>query len=199
MKIMAAASVRGRYVALLTAFLFTAELNSISHADRLLGASDREEAAQVRVAARTLADRGFALARHGQFWRAITFFNDAIAMDSSYSPAYYWRAGAFLQMKDFARALPDLNKVLELDPNYAAALNDRAFARWQTGDLVGALSDLNCCIALRADWGLPFANRAALKAIMGDSEGEAVDLSEALGLDPSLAKPNEQSFVRRIK
>jgi tetratricopeptide (TPR) repeat protein len=188
---------RTRRVALFFALLLNAELNFLSQADsRALAAEDSlEDMFQARLAARGLADRGFLLAREGEFQRALILFNAAIENDPTYSPAFYLRAAMQLKISDFAGAIPDLDKVIALDPNYSAALNDRGFARWQTGDLSGALKDFDRCIALRSDWGLPYANRAALKQILGDTAGALEDLHEALRIDPSLASPNERSLA----
>jgi len=44
-------------------------------------------------------------------------FEIAISLNSSYSSIYYYRAGAYENMKDYEKAISDYNKAIELKSN----------------------------------------------------------------------------------
>lgn len=162
-------------------------------------AMQREEAHTMRMTARVIVDRAFVLARDGELERAINLFGSAVEFDPSFAPAFYYRAGARLRVRDFTGAIPDLDRVIELDPNYAIAWNDRGYARRQIGDLTGALADFDQAIVLQPDLALGYANRAELKSKLGDTIGEFADAAQALQLDPSLGAPSGPVIARRIE
>jgi len=143
----------------------------------------REVAFRNRMAARTLADRGFLLAKAGDYQRALTVLAGAIEIDAGYAPARYFRAATYLRLLDYSAAISDLDRLIELDPNYPAAWNDRAFARRQIGDVAGASGDWDHCIALDPAWALPYANRSELRLSQGDVAGAINDFDRALALD----------------
>jgi len=155
----------------------------------------KEAAFQNRMAARTLADRGFLLAKEGDYQRALTVLAGAIEIDGGYAPARYFRAATRLRMLDYSAAIIDLDIVIELDPNYPAAWNDRGFARRQVGDVAGASNDWDHCIALDPTWALPYANRSEMRYTQGDVAGAIDDFNRALALDPRLAVTPEPALA----
>ena len=49
---------------------------------------------------------------------AIPYFNKAITLDSAYAPAYYNRARAYMECKEYAKAIADYTTAIKLDPQH---------------------------------------------------------------------------------
>jgi tetratricopeptide (TPR) repeat protein len=149
----------------------------------------RGAAYEARCAARAAADEGFFLGRRGDFGAAREKLSRAIEADPGFSPAYRLRAGACLQMRDWAGAIVDLDQLIILDPNDAEIFNERGFARRQLGDLQGAHDDFDRCIGLGAELALAYANRAEVEEKLGDDRDAAADIARAQSLAPAPVHP----------
>src|SRR4051812_23372426 len=61
------------------------------------------------------------------FEEALADFNEAIKLDSRYTPAWYNRAISKYGSKDYTGALADCNYFITQQPNYAVAYDVRGF------------------------------------------------------------------------
>jgi tetratricopeptide (TPR) repeat protein len=80
---------------------------------------------QVNLRAVLLTNRGFSYFRLSHVEECITDCTEAIALDPSYTKAYYRRALAYEQQEEFESAVSDLEKCFELDPAMKVAEKNR--------------------------------------------------------------------------
>src|SRR5258708_10145243 len=86
--------------------------------------------------------------RKGKLERAIDDYNQAIQLNPNYSWAYYRRAQAYSNRREFARAIRDYDETIRLDPGNAKAFNDRGFAYASQGDLDRAIGDYSQAVRI---------------------------------------------------
>lgn len=83
----------------------------------------------------------------------------AITKDASIKEAYYFRACAYDDLKEFDRAIDDCNEAIRLDSEYAAAYNCRGVIYAKKGDLDQAISNYDIAIKLDPKFDLVRNNR----------------------------------------
>ncbi len=88
--------------------------------------------------------RGAAKAHLGDYSGALTDYNKAIEINSSYVDAYYNRGVLRENIKDYSGALADYTKAIEINPSYADAYYSRGLVKANSkehGDLKDACED----------------------------------------------------------
>ena len=78
----------------------------------------------------------------GEIQEALDAFNETLALNDSFAPAYWGRARAQLAQNPNTDITADLNKAIELDPNFREAYLDRAAYWLRQGEYELALQDL---------------------------------------------------------
>lgn len=91
-----------------------------------------------------LLKMGTDLADRNNWEDAMLWYNKSLELNPNNSNAYYDRAAAKYNLKDYRGAILDCNKVIGLDKNYAEAYYIRAMAY---GSL-GVQYKENCCLDL---------------------------------------------------
>ena len=122
--------------------------------------------------------------------------------------AYIMRAGANLQLQDYAKALADVEQALKLDPNSASAYHIRSEVRRQMGDARGAREDARKAASFTNRQRIEYANktlqrnpnstqalqiRAEARYQVQDYQGALEDYNQFL----TLKKDNSWMYVRR--
>jgi tetratricopeptide (TPR) repeat protein len=77
--------------------------------------------------ARDYYNRGDASYRDGNYDMAISAYDQALAIDSSYAAAYNNRGAAWDKKGEYGRAIADYGQALRLDPNLACAYRNLAW------------------------------------------------------------------------
>jgi predicted Zn-dependent protease len=98
-------------------------------ADMLLEDGQLEEGKKVLAALppgalsdpNTIINLGIRFVNNDQPEEAWKYFNDAVAIDGNFAPAYYYRGIAALQLKKMKEAKADLQKVIEISPDSSEA------------------------------------------------------------------------------
>ena len=75
--------------------------------------------------------------------KAIYYYNKAIELNPNFDHAYYMRATAKYELKDYSGALEDYNKAIELNPKYADIFYNRGIIETKLKDYSGALEGDN--------------------------------------------------------
>lgn len=78
----------------------------------------------------------------GDFRGAIANCTDVLQNDSQLTTAYYYRANAWLGLRDTDRAIEDYTRIIQLDPKDATAYSNRGIAWYSKGDYEQAVRDL---------------------------------------------------------
>jgi tetratricopeptide (TPR) repeat protein len=124
-----------------------------------------------------------------KFGEALVLFNRAIQLDDLFAEAYYKRASAKAQLKDYDNALNDFNKAIKINPQYVAAYHDRGNLKEHfLNDYKDAISDYNSAIKLDPNYALSYYSRGRIKNLHFKEYREALlDYDTAITLDPQVA------------
>jgi outer membrane protein TolC len=93
--------------------------------------------------------------------------------------AYFQRAYAYIERKEYDRAIVDLDEAIRLDPTYAIAYNERGYAHNQLGHYAQGLRDLDEAIRLDPNNGMAYDNRGYSYQGLGDNERAEEDWATA--------------------
>jgi len=74
--------------------------------------------------------------------QSIDFFNQALAVDSTFSQAYFWRGMAYLSLDKSEKCLSDWNKVIAFNPNNSFLIMMRGYLRIEMNQFDYAFADL---------------------------------------------------------
>jgi tetratricopeptide (TPR) repeat protein len=132
--------------------------------------------------------------------QAIQDFGMAIRLNSRYQYAYFMRAVACSQVRQFQQSLSDYDKAIFLNPKYSEAYYNRANLKYEVlNDMPGALSDYNQAILLDPKYFEAYYNRANLKATkLNDIQGALSDYDQAILLNPKHSESyNNRAILKK--
>jgi tetratricopeptide (TPR) repeat protein len=118
--------------------------------------------------------------------QAIQEFSNAIRLNPKYRYAYFSRAFAYEQVREFQKSLADYNQSISLNPKYAVAYNNRAILKEnKLNDIQGALADYNQSISVYPKYSAAYNNRAILKENkLNDIQGALADYNQSISINP---------------
>jgi protein O-mannosyl-transferase len=119
--------------------------------------------------------------------KAISDFNKAVALDSSYKYVYNNRGLLYLNTGKTDLALPDFDKAIALDSTYTEAYINRGLLYSNTGKTNLAMSDLNKAIALDSTYADAYNNLGLLYFKTGKNDSALTDFTKAIALAPAYA------------
>jgi tetratricopeptide (TPR) repeat protein len=142
--------------------------------------------------------RGIYYSRHDKYEIAIENYNQAIAIRTGATLAFYNRAGAYLMLNQFEKAIEDYDMVEALNSasgyapdiaHYAyAAFYHRGVARTQLGQYARAVQDYGEAIKLKPDDAVPLYGRCDARGRWGQQLQSALeDCNRAIQLSPKEA------------
>jgi tetratricopeptide (TPR) repeat protein len=130
-------------------------------------------------------DRGLAYHSKGDYERAITDFDQAISLDSTYVDAFNSRGSAYGMRGEYARGIEDFNEAIRLQPEYERAFHNRGTAHINLGNYGRAIEDFDQALRLKPDDGFALNNRCWARALANLALDKALgDCNEALRLLP---------------
>lgn len=94
-------------------------------------------------------NQGTTYSKKGNYQQAIQEYDKAIAINPSYTTAYYNRSVAYTKTGQYDRAINDCNKVLQLDPKHANSYYTRGVSYWHLGSKSQAVKDLQAAAKLK--------------------------------------------------
>ena len=124
----------------------------------------------------------------GDWTDAITDYNKAIEIKSSYAKAYGNRGNAKRAKGDLDGAMADFNKAIEIKPDYALAYYNRATTERAKGDMDGAMADFTKAIQLKSDFAQAYDRRGTLEISQKDFDDAIADFTKAIKLNPKYAE-----------
>ena len=122
----------------------------------------------------------------GKEKEVIKLANIALRLHKKSSAAYFHRANAKYQLKDYGGAIEDLNKSIELKPTTQAYFN-RSMARNKIKEFKGSIDDLTEAIQIANVNGpvhLLYESRAFSKGKLNDYPGAINDYTRAIKIKP---------------
>jgi len=141
--------------------------------------------------ARAHYNRGFAYFNRGNFIKAMSDFNEALAIRPDYEEALVNRGIINYEQGDLAGALSDYNKVIQLDHSVAEAYYNRGDVYMKQNDLTGALSDYNKAIELNPNYAEAYTNRGSIYIKQGNFAQALSNYNKAIQIYPPGVLPTE--------
>jgi tetratricopeptide (TPR) repeat protein len=74
--------------------------------------------------------------------QSIAFFDQALAVDSTFSQAYFWRGMAYMSLNQSQKCLSDWNKVIAFNPSNSFLIMMRGYLRIEMNEFDYAFADL---------------------------------------------------------
>jgi lipoprotein NlpI len=134
--------------------------------------------------AKTLVEYGRSRGIKGDLKSAIAAFNQAIANDPSFQPAYFNRGYAYMLSSRWQEALADFDHSLQLNPNDLHSYYQRGSLRGQLGDFDGAIDDFLAVIKLDPKSPAAYYNLGHVQYFKGDLDDASMQVDQAISLDP---------------
>jgi TolB-like protein len=129
------------------------------------------------------------------YQRAVTAFQAANALDTSYAVAYadlavaqFWLSDATADTPGYDSALAAAEKAIALAPGLAASYSARGFVRFGRLEFAGAQADLDKAVTLSPNDASVLHRSALLLAASGNLPAAIVREEKALALDPLSAE-----------
>jgi tetratricopeptide (TPR) repeat protein len=128
-----------------------------------------------------------------QWDAAIPYLTSAIASVSEEGvtaqpdEAYFARAFAYAELRDYGKAVRDYNQAIEFVPGNAAAYNNRGIVYHNLGDYERAIADYDRVIDLDPEYAAAYNNRGIVYHNLGDYERAIADYDRVIDLDPEYA------------
>ena len=120
---------------------------------------------------------------NGEFERALSGFNAAIALNASSALAFYNRGNVYYAKGDYTAATRDFTEALRINPQLPYAHMNRGNAYSNLGMLDEALADLNEAVRLQPDVSDAWFNRAIVHVRRRDLDKGIADYEKAISLD----------------
>jgi tetratricopeptide (TPR) repeat protein len=130
-------------------------------------------------------NEGKALAKKGQFRKALLLFDDAARMAPNVAAIYAERGSAYLNLEQREKALDDLNRAIKLDPKNFQPYVDRARCQYELHDCRASIDDVSRAISLdpdKCDRCYRYRERALYYLDLGDTKKALDDLNTSISL-----------------
>jgi tetratricopeptide (TPR) repeat protein len=130
-------------------------------------------------------ERGIQQMSERKFVEALSSFNEAIHLNSSFASAYVARGIGEMVLRDNSQqAILNFTKAIELNPQYAEAYTNRGAVFTNLGQFDTALADQNRALELNPNYANAYNNRALLylRTTEYDKAWEDVHQAEKLGV-----------------
>ena len=127
--------------------------------------------------------RGMALEKAGKLERALEDYNQAIALDPSYSEAYDNRGLLYQKKGRQDKAIEDFNRSILLDPSSGKAYFNRGVIHAETGLFDQAIEDFNHSLTREPAFADAYANRGIAYALTGRQGMALADFNKAIELN----------------
>lgn len=122
----------------------------------------------------------------GEYEKALEYYEDALAIDLKFAPAYFSRAILRWTVNPRYDLLPDLNKAIENDPEYIDAYLGRAIYYSAQKDYESALEDLNHAVEIKQTDPRLYIELARIYMVTGEKDLALVNAEIAYELDKTL-------------
>lgn len=125
------------------------------------------------------SNRGLAYGKKNALDRAITDYNQALAINPNYASAYGNRGNAYQKKNALDRAITDYNQALAINPDDAMAYSNRGAAYEHKGDFDRAITDLNQALAINPNDARSCYSRGLAYSSRGDYNNAWEDVRRA--------------------
>jgi len=139
-----------------------------------------------RMPARTTDfTRALSFHRAGDFDRALTYYQQTLAMQPTHFGAYNNLGVLHMQMGEFEKAIDVLHEAAAINPDDALVYNNLANCHMQIGQYEQAVRSLEKSLSLESSNLAALTNMGIAHTAMGDLEAARVSLERAVQLHPN--------------
>jgi tetratricopeptide (TPR) repeat protein len=96
----------------------------------------------------SLIDLGLQEFEEGNYYGAISIFDEEINLNPHVKELYFWRGKAFIAVNEFEKAIRDFSTAITFDNYYSEAYYQRGLARFYSGDRRKSKEDLMSAYSL---------------------------------------------------
>lgn len=147
--------------------------------------------------AKDFFERGLAFYGLEDYTSALSDFNEAIKLNSSFGEAYLYRGRCKKILKDNNGALNDFKLALRLNPDSVNYYVHNGAAKESIGDYKAALEEYDKAIELNANLEEAYIGRGSAKTQLGLYLQAINDFSKAIQINPNNAEAyKKRGFVR---
>ena len=132
--------------------------------------------------AETCLNRGITYSQKGEYSKAISDYNKAIAIDPNLTVAYLNRGFTYRQLGEYDKAISDYSKAIELYPRYALAYNNRGYAYRKKGEYDRAIFNYSKAIEIDPKYAAAYYNRGMAYYYKGENDRAREDIHNAQSL-----------------
>jgi len=130
--------------------------------------------------------RGLAWFNKNEFSNALSDYNKAVELDSTFIDAYFNIADLEYKQKNFENAIKYYTKTIELNNKDVMAYLSRGLTKQDTKDYSGAINDFTKIIEFNPKQADVYLYRGIAKSYLGDYTGTIEDLSKADKMDSTI-------------
>lgn len=124
----------------------------------------------------------------GDYNGAIKLHSEAIELNPNNALAYYGRAYAYDELKDYQKVIEDCTKAVQFNSTRLVdAYNNRGEAYRKSGIYAKAIDDYNKAIELNPNYFRAYSNRGIAYRNLGQNERAINDYNKAIELNPKYA------------
>ncbi|GJD53951.1 hypothetical protein OPKNFCMD_6731 [Methylobacterium crusticola] len=145
---------------------------------------------------RALYRRGQLFAIHREFHPALADFDEVIRLNPQDVEALNNRCWVRAMIEELDRALRDCNEALKLRPNFPDALDSRGLVNLKIGLPGMAIRDYDAALRANGKQASSLYGRGLARLRSGETQEGNSDISDALAMDPSVAKEFSQYGIR---
>lgn len=136
-------------------------------------------------------ERGSELYQRGEYEQAISYYDEAIAIDSDDAQTYFLRGIAKRENELHEDAIIDFDKAININPNNAESYHWRGIAKSQISQHENAIADFDKAININPNNAESYHWRGVSKYVVGQYqdgyEDAIVDFETAINLNPNSA------------
>ena len=130
---------------------------------------------------------GLNKAKAGDLRGAIVDFDLCIAKNYKNYNAYFYKAKAYIELKEPQNALPNLDLAIEYSPGNSIMYYYRGKVYYDAGNIDKAYADFDKAVSLKADFPDALNYRGVTKEVMGKHAEAIEDYNAAIAANPEFA------------
>jgi tetratricopeptide (TPR) repeat protein len=129
-------------------------------------------------------NRGNAYFDQGDVTQAMSDYNKAIEIDTSFVDAYNNRGFIYDKQGNLTQAMSNFNEAIEIDPSFASAYYNRGTIYDQQGNFTQAVSDYSKAIGIKPNFAEAYNNRGDVYNKQGNFTQAMSDFNRAIEINP---------------
>ena len=128
---------------------------------------------------------GYIAGQQGNFYKAVTYIDKAISINSHSAEYFLNRGNAHRKLYQLEAAVIDYDRSIELNPDVSEAYLARATAKHERKDLIQAVADYSLAISINLECAEAFFNMGQALLQLKQPESGSISFFKALEINPN--------------